>query len=317
MPVKKGQASGSTATTSKKRKIDPNAQKYYAVRTGKRPGVYLTWNECQAQTAGYRGAQYKSFLSRSDAQAFVEGRNPSTASDGTHEERYYAVAVGRDPGIYTNWEAASVAITGWKGPKYKRFDTRKDAIEFIRTHGNEAAQKVLREQEGQEIGPPAKKFKKSSPEAESNIQCIHTDGSARGNGRLGALAGVGVYFGAGDPRNISEPLEGEIQTNQRAELTAILRAVEGVSIDQSIRIYSDSKYSISCVTDWYRNWEKNNWKTKEGPVKNKDLIEAIRAKIEERNAAGAKTLFDWVKGHANDAGNVAADALAVSGAMRK
>jgi ribonuclease HI len=40
----------------KKQRTDPNGIKYYAVRAGKTPGVYLTWADCQAQTAGYRGA---------------------------------------------------------------------------------------------------------------------------------------------------------------------------------------------------------------------------------------------------------------------
>lgn len=46
----------SAAGPQKKRKADPNLQKYYAVRAGMRPGVYLTWDECQAQTTGYKGA---------------------------------------------------------------------------------------------------------------------------------------------------------------------------------------------------------------------------------------------------------------------
>lgn len=45
-----------TAKPSKKRKMDANLQKYYAVRAGNKPGVYLTWAECQEQTAGFRGA---------------------------------------------------------------------------------------------------------------------------------------------------------------------------------------------------------------------------------------------------------------------
>lgn len=63
-PTKKGQASKSasqpanttTAKTSRKRKMDADSQKYYAVRAGVKPGVYLTWAECQEQTAGFRGA---------------------------------------------------------------------------------------------------------------------------------------------------------------------------------------------------------------------------------------------------------------------
>lgn len=47
----------SSSYTRKRKKMDPSVQKYYAVRAGKNPGVYLTWVECQSQTAGYRGAQ--------------------------------------------------------------------------------------------------------------------------------------------------------------------------------------------------------------------------------------------------------------------
>lgn len=52
-----------TSTANRKRKVDDkNAQKYYAVRAGVRPGIYLTWNECQAQIAGFKGAQCKLFF---------------------------------------------------------------------------------------------------------------------------------------------------------------------------------------------------------------------------------------------------------------
>ncbi|KAJ2984867.1 hypothetical protein NUW58_g5834 [Xylaria curta] len=125
--TKKGQASQSgakpsptTSKPSKKRKMDPNAQKYYAVRAGNIPGVYLTWTECQEQTAGFRGASYKSFTSREDAEAYVAGRKTSAAADT--EDKFYAVA-------------------GWKAPKYKKFGTRGEAIEFIRAHGNEERQR--------------------------------------------------------------------------------------------------------------------------------------------------------------------------------
>lgn len=50
------------------------------------------------------------------------------------------------------------------------------------------------------------------------------------------------------------------------------------------------------------------------PVENKDLIESILEKIEEREGLRVKTLFEWVKGHNHDAGNEEADRLAVNGA---
>jgi ribonuclease HI len=167
---------------------------------------------------------------------------------------------------------------------------------------------------------------------------IYTDGSSRGNGRVGAVAGVGVFFGPGDDRyahdwgesqlgcqspmltarsNVSEPLQGPRQTNQRAELKAIHRAVELSPIDRDVIIYSDSHYSIQCVTVWFQSWRSNGWLTSgKKPVENRDLIELAVNRIEERYKAGSKTEFVWVKGHSTDAGNIAADRLAVDGAIQ-
>ena len=85
--------------------------------------------------------------------------------------------------------------------------------------------------------------------------------------------------------------------------------------DRDIVIFTDSKYSISCVTEWFKSWRRNGWLTAtKKPVENKDLIEAILNKIDERFRLKAKTEFEWIKGHADDPGNVAADQLAVNGA---
>jgi ribonuclease HI len=87
-----------------------------------------------------------------------------------------------------------------------------------------------------------------------------------------------------------------------------------VPLEQSVRIFSDSKYAISCVTDWAAKWEENGWRTSAGPVKNQDLVQAVLARMKLRKGQGGATEYTWVKGHAKDAGNVAADALAVRGA---
>ena len=50
-------------------------QKYYAVRRGKQPGIYLTWPECKAQVDGFAGARYKSFPDRAQAEAFIKGQD--------------------------------------------------------------------------------------------------------------------------------------------------------------------------------------------------------------------------------------------------
>lgn len=126
-----------------------------------------------------------------------------------------------------------------------------------------------------------------------------------------------IKFRQPDPksRNVSEALKGSRQTNQRAELTAIVRALDIAPLNRDVTIYTDSRYSIDCVTNWYKNWVRNKWMTvKNKPVENKDLIMDIRQKIDEREHLKSGTYFVWVKGHANDEGNIAADRLAVEGA---
>lgn len=263
----------------------------------------------------------KSFTSKEDAAAFAAGKAVQAAAD--EPAKFYAVAVGNPTGIYNDWSDASEAIKGVKGPKYKRFGSRAEAVAYIKEFGNREAIEALGEKADDGDAKKKKDSKKerdkdkaAAPDAEDGgILKIYTDGSSRANGQLGARAGFGVFFGQGDPRNVSEPLRGEPQTNQRAELTAIQRALEVAPAEQDVQIITDSQYSINCVTKWAVGWRRNGWTTAGGePVKNRDLVQAVLDRMEEKRKAGGKTVFKWVKGHAADAGNVAADLLAVKGA---
>lgn len=55
-------------------------QKFYAVRRGRKPGIYRTWPEAQRQVQGFPGARYKSFATRGEAQAFLTGEPPKTTA---------------------------------------------------------------------------------------------------------------------------------------------------------------------------------------------------------------------------------------------
>ncbi|KAH7370738.1 putative ribonuclease H [Rhexocercosporidium sp. MPI-PUGE-AT-0058] len=313
----------SSSAGSKKRKLGEDVQKFYAVRAGRVPGVYMTWKECQDHTTGFGGAVYKSFLTKKEADDFVAGKSKSKPG----EEKFYAVAVGHIPGVYTEWPDAQMQIHGAKDPKYKKFETRKEAEEFVRSGAkgakkgeavNGAKEKRGKKvPEGEEDEPSAKRSRTgASSETKGKWLRIYTDGSALGNGRMGAVAGVGVFFGVGDKRNVSESLEGELQTNNRAELTGVLRALEIAPKKTNVEIITDSNYSINCVSVWYKAWVKKNWMTSGGKiVENQDLIKGVRALIEERDAVGAETKFTWIKGHNEDPGNTAADRLAVAGAQ--
>lgn len=69
-------------------------KKFYAVKTGRKPGIYETWAECQTQINGFSGAVYKSFASREEAQAFVGAEN------GEHEVQTETQAVAYVDGSY-------------------------------------------------------------------------------------------------------------------------------------------------------------------------------------------------------------------------
>ena len=106
---------------------------------------------------------------------------------------------------------------------------------------------------------------------------IYIDGSTSNNQNINKRrGGIGVYFGENDIRNVSiEILDNP--TNQRMELSACIKALEIIDgNEKKLNIFTDSKYVINCITLWYNNWEKNNWKTSKGlDVKNLDLIKKL------------------------------------------
>ena len=100
--------------------------------------------------------------------------------------------MGHVPGVYEDWSLAAEQIKDVKGPKYKKFGTREEAEEFVRSGGKSSGPASTGT-----TAQPAKKVKRDV--ADKTVH-VYTDGSSRGNGKKGALAGVGVYFGNGDPR---------------------------------------------------------------------------------------------------------------------
>lgn len=134
---------------------------------------------------------------------------------------------------------------------------------------------------------------------------IWADGGCRGNpgpGGWGVLLKAGTHekeLWGGDPAT----------TNNRMELTAVIRALEAMKRPVRARIHTDSQYVQKGISEWIHGWKRNGWKTSDKkPVKNADLWQTL-------DALAAKHHVDWlwVKGHAGDPGNERADALANRG----
>lgn len=117
-----------------------------------------------------------------------------------------------------------------------------------------------------------------------NTLTVFCDGSCLDNGKKNSKGGIGVFFGDGDPRNVSEKLTCEKVTNQVAELTAIQKCLD-ILINNKytgiVYIYSDSKYAVQIFTSWIQSWEKAGWKRKTGSIENLDLIKDIHQKTKQ------------------------------------
>ncbi|MBP8296889.1 MAG: ribonuclease HI [Burkholderiales bacterium] len=134
---------------------------------------------------------------------------------------------------------------------------------------------------------------------------IYTDGACKGNpgpGGWGALLTRGAVE--------KELFGGEaLTTNNRMELTAVIEALTALKQPSQVAVYTDSQYVRQGIMTWIHNWKKNGWKTSDRkPVKNADLWQAL-----DKLAASHKVAWHWVKGHADNPGNLRADALANRG----
>lgn len=134
---------------------------------------------------------------------------------------------------------------------------------------------------------------------------IYTDGACSGNpgpGGWGAILRTGGHE--------KELFGGESDTtNNRMELTAVIRALEALKRPVRARVHTDSQYVQKGISVWIHAWKKRGWRTADKqPVKNVDLWREL-----DTLAARHDIEWLWVKGHAGHVENERADALARRG----
>ena len=97
---------------------------------------------------------------------------------------------------------------------------------------------------------------------------IYTDGACKGNPGPGGWGALLQYRA----REL-ELFGGEsLTTNNRMELTAVIRALESLKRRTVVEVYTDSQYVKNGIEDWIGKWKTNGWKTSDRkPVKNEDL----------------------------------------------
>ncbi len=132
---------------------------------------------------------------------------------------------------------------------------------------------------------------------------IYTDGSCRSNPGPGGWGAVLVYKGTE-----KELCGGEAETtNNRMELTAVIKALQALKEECEITLTSDSRYVLDAITNgWAVGWQKNGWKKADkSPALNPDLWEILLNEIKKH-----KITYVWVKGHAGHPYNERCDKMA-------
>lgn len=134
---------------------------------------------------------------------------------------------------------------------------------------------------------------------------IYADGACKGNPGPGGWGAWLAYDGHEKELCGGEPLT----TNNRMELTAVIRALEALKRPFKVRVHTDSVYVQKGISEWIHGWKVRGWRTSDKkPVKNDDLWRELDLLAQQHQIE-----WIWVKGHAGNAGNERADALANKG----
>ena len=134
---------------------------------------------------------------------------------------------------------------------------------------------------------------------------LYTDGACSGNPGPGGWGAILEYEGHEKELSGGE----ESTTNNRMELTAVIRGLQALKESCIVELYSDSKYVIDGLEKgWAVSWRKNGWKKADKkPALNPDLWEILLNLAEKHQLR-----YHWVKGHAENPKNNRCDELAVA-----
>ncbi|HPJ96376.1 MAG TPA: ribonuclease HI [Syntrophales bacterium] len=221
-------------------------------------------------------------------------------------KKFYAVARGKKPGIYTAWfgpTGAEVQIRGYAGAHYKGFAAR------------DAAEQWLRDQTIAFPDSAAKASNTLKETIETHIPSsrqirMYTDGGCRRNPGPGGYCAI---IDDGNERN--ELFRGyRLTTNNRMELMACIAGLESLKKASKVILHSDSRYVVDGMTKgWAQRWRSRNWmRTKTEAAENADLWSRLLELCDHH-----RVTFVWVRGHAGHPENERCDQLAACAADGK
>lgn len=217
------------------------------------------------------------------------------------KKKFYAVAVGSQTGIFTDWTTAEQQVKGFPGARYKSFFSKEDAEKWMQDP-------IYRKK----ISSPGRTAQKGV-DLESNGAdiVIYTDGGCSNNPGPGGYGAVIVAAG----RQVEVSGGYRLTTNNRMEMMAAIVALRRFETStESIQLYSDSSYLVNGIKKgWVVKWQRVGWKKSDG----RDVLNIDLWKELIRLTAKGNVCFQWVKGHAGNALNERCDRLAVGFARKE
>jgi ribonuclease HI len=124
------------------------ASKYYAVKKGKVPGIYTTWDACRQMVHGFPGAEYKSFATRGDAEAYL-----GAAQSGIRQEEHPSAPDAGTPDAYAFVDGSFNAAAGVYG--YGGFLVYRGERHILQGSGSDAEMAAMRNVAGEVLGSTA------------------------------------------------------------------------------------------------------------------------------------------------------------------
>jgi ribonuclease HI len=216
-------------------------------------------------------------------------------------KKYYAVARGARPGIYTAWfgpGGAEEQIKGVAGALYRGFASLTEAREWLKSpvSGKAASGRVNRSGTSAADLPSL------------GTIMIYTDGGCQGNPGPGGYGAVIIE----EDRRIELSEGFRLTTNNRMELTACIAALRALKGPSNVLLHSDSSYVVNGIgKGWARKWRANNWmRTKSEAAENSDLWGQLLTLCDLHRVA-----FVWIRGHAGHPENEHCDELATAAAQ--
>ena len=222
-------------------------------------------------------------------------------------QKFYVVWVGRQTGIFSDWETTRSLVDQFPGARYKSFPTRTEAERAFKAGPSTQARSAPK--------PAVIRTPLASDATKFDVQ-IYCDGACEPNpGNAGS--GMAVYR-AGTLQELWYGLYDPNGTNNTAELNALHQALlygeREIADDARVQVLSDSKYSISCVASWAPGWEKRGWKKNGGEIKNLELIKTIYALY---TSLLPNITLTHVSAHVGTEGNELADRMAMHAVLTK